>query len=358
MQEFPKQRLDKGRCPRNPSQMISNLFLQKHAAVVRMMIHHERKVWSLVHTYTVAFTESYLTSNLLNRTAPPRTLHQTRDPLINPVLAVDTLAIKRSARVIQRDVQDVYLSWWICVSLRHMARSQAPNEMYLYKIVMIVKKNPNNSRSHSHRSFSAVFPFQVGPLPAILQTLRFGHATAWAPARRGRDKLQNTILPATTTCSPFNVLNLALVDACCTKICGCQYDNVQYKGTSLADVLCSTAAAAARFRACWPRATLWIFVALKRKRSHHNGNLPGDSWWFSMEASLLPGSDSPWQLECLQETAASSSVGTGGKWPIDASARYESLLDWNALSPVDSFSWSCQNYLHSWQQQWTRLRTL
>ena len=132
MAEFPKQRLDKGRCPRNSSQMISNLFLQKHAAVVRMMIHHERKVWSLVHTYTVAFTESYLTSNLLNRTAPPRTLHQTRDPLINPVLAVDTLAIKRSARVIQRDVQDVYLSWWICVSLRHMARSQAPNEMYLY----------------------------------------------------------------------------------------------------------------------------------------------------------------------------------------------------------------------------------
>ena len=166
------------------------------------------KVWSLVHTYTVAFTESYLTSNLLNRTAPPRTLHQTRDPLINPVLAVDTLAIKRSARVIQRDVQDVYLSWWICVSLRHMARSQAPNEMYLYKIVMIVKKNPNNSRSHSHRSFSAVFPFQVGPLPAILQTLRFGHATAWAPARRGRDKLQNATLPATTTCSPFNALNL------------------------------------------------------------------------------------------------------------------------------------------------------
>jgi len=37
MAEFPKQRLDTGRCPRNPSQMISNLFLQKHAAVVRMI---------------------------------------------------------------------------------------------------------------------------------------------------------------------------------------------------------------------------------------------------------------------------------------------------------------------------------
>lgn len=113
--------------------------------------------------------------------------------------------------------------------------------------------------SHSHQNFSAVFLFLVGPLPPPLQTLRCGDATAWAPARGGRDKQQNATLPATTTCSQFNLLNLALFGACCTKIClaanmlmlsNVHVPSPQDKSTSLGDALCSTAAAAARFRAC------------------------------------------------------------------------------------------------------------